>query len=182
MKKLLLILCIILATAACSTIEDPLVASFRGEPVYKSEVEKKMHFYGEEQSQALERVFVDRALIAEAKARDLYPTEDEIKEQMEEFKQFYRDGNPDMLRMVNDALSEGKSIDEYWKTVEESLPEHMVFSRMEDIIFENYFIVDEFGNKTPEDISAAEAFVAYGRELLVKYADDIVIYDDSYRR
>lgn len=185
MKKFIWIFCGILivsivgVVAAHRNSADRIVASFRGEPVFKSHVELNMltNEIGHEEGfrKSLERVLVMRILPVEAQARGFCPTPSEINEQMEELKERFREyDDSELVRSVNDALlKERISIDEYWEQVEETLPEHMAVARiMEDFNDADY--------QSHDEVSAA--WEAFGRELLIKYADDIVIYDDRYKR
>jgi parvulin-like peptidyl-prolyl isomerase len=161
MKNLILTLCILLVVAGCTHTDSQqqIIASFRGEPIYKPETAANV-------SQIIlreivETLLVDKILPIEAQMQGFYASQDEIDNYIEDIKHLYQ-YDQEVTEMINAILlTRNISIDEYWEMAKDLANEEIAVSKLLDTIVE----LDTFQ-----------------QELLVKYADDIVIYDDRYRR
>jgi hypothetical protein len=187
MKKFISILCITLVVAGCTASEVPkdaaydiseVAASFRGEPIFKSEVETResdedLKFT---EYSALELILIDRVVFAGAQERGLSVSPREIDAYMESLKSSYLE-YPESID--NDRLSRGLSIDEYWTIVEEAMPLMIMRSKLQSALLKDYYGHADWDVHANEwYLVIDDIFDAYVQELLVKYANDINIYDD----
>jgi len=155
------------------------IASFRGELIYTHEVDAYVSAWQEERYEALERILINKLLLAEAQTQGFSATPNEISGHMEMQRDLYRN-DPETTKAFNDTcLEKGISIDEYWDILEKMAIEQMTTLKLHNAFRQDYFGTDDVTNRTYQEYEEAEsAWEVFGRELLVKYADDIVIYDD----
>jgi hypothetical protein len=170
-----------------------VMATFRGRPIYQSTIDTRIAYETIENGSidsvsvtertALDGVIRNLILEAEAEAEGLFATQEEVDLSIEQHKKDYAEYS-EVSEGINEYCSgRGISVEEYWDILEETTPARILRAKLSRKVLANHFGRNEedvvvFGSmKEYNEAKAVED--AYYKELLQKYSDEIVYYEDG---
>ena len=159
--------------------EDPVAATYKGEPIRKSVVAEQKKEAGEAVSdrEIIDRIITNLIMLEEAEERGLTATEEEVEKFLAETV-YAAYEMPEGKEIIDSyCASTGLTYEEYVQSVREQAPKIIVKAKLEEAVAREYCDANgiEFDSLNPSQ-EVKDAVNDYQAELLEAHRRDIVYY------